>query len=239
MAGQQPGNSVPVATALKTTGQVMPNRLYVLAPGFSTRQCEALAKASVDFIRSITPKISGAGAGGMKPYFGPGWFGIGWDRPYLWHLEAGTKPHTMTKLAGKVIPMWINDPTGKEAKANPKAETRMSVDGRKQVLIFRKAAKIGARRKVAVRDRQGRLVRWRDAPASYPGAPGRIARTSFDEIKGTHTGKIAKLVPRPHVGVRWRNPGIVGRGFMQHGLQQVGRSVGLSDATVYATYKRN
>jgi hypothetical protein len=236
---RQPSNSVPVAVALKNTGRIMPNRLYVLAPGMDKRQCEMLAKQAVAFVQAITPRLSGRGAAGIKPYFGVGWFGIRWDRPYLWYQEAGTNPHTMKNLAGKTIPMWIDDPTGSEARANPKAEKRRTENGRQQILIFRKAAKAGARKKIAVRDGSGRLMRWREVPASYPGAPGRINRRSYHDVRGTNSGKIARLVPRPHVGVRWRHPGIVNREFMQHGLQQVAMMIGVDEPTVYATYKRN
>lgn len=239
MAASNPANSVPVAQALKNTGRIMPNRLYLRAPQYNREQCEMLAKQAVALIQSITPKLSGRGSAGINPYWGVGWFGVRWDRPYLWHQETGTKPHTMRNLAGKMIPMWIDDPTGAEARANPKAKKRRTESGRQQILIFRKAAKPGARKKVAVRDREGRLMRWRDVPAAYPGAPGRIARRSYDERKGQNSGRIARLVPRPHVGVRWRHPGIVNREFMQHGLQQVGDMARLEDLTIYAAYKRN
>lgn len=236
---RQPANAVPVAEAIRNTGRIIPNRLYVLAPGRNRDQCEMLAKQSAEFVRAVTPKLSGRAASGIKPYWGVGWFGIKWDRPYLWWQESGTNPFTMNKLAGKVIPMWIDDPLGNEARANPKAKTRITINGRKQVLIFRRAAKPGQRRKVAVRDGNGRLLRYRDAPASFPGAPGRIQRTSYHDVRGTNTGRIARLVPRPHMGVRWRNPGVVGREFMQHGLQQVARMAEVQDPTIYAIYRRS
>lgn len=239
MAGvRQPANSLPVAQAMRNTGRIMPNRLYVLAPGYNRRQCEVLAKQAVAFVRAVTPKLSGRGAEGIKPYFGAGWFGISFDRSYLWYQEQGTSPFTMTKLAGKVIPMWIDDPLGNEARANPKAKRRITANGRRQILIFRKAAKLGARKRRAVRDPSGRLLRWRDVPASYPGAPGRIAQRAFHDVKGTSSGRIVRVIPRPHMGVRWRNPGVVGREFMQHGIQTVAQMAGLTDNTVYATYKR-
>ncbi len=574
MPARQSANALPVADAIRNTGRIMPNRLYVLAPGYTRGQCQTLATQSVVLIQSLTPKLSGRGAAGIKPYFGEGYFGVRWDRPYLWHLEAGTNPFTMKNLAGKAqpldefvltpvgwqkmgaiepgmevigsdgrptqvlavfhqgdldayrvrfsdgtsvrcsadhlwsvrrtsggtgryevrttqyllerpktrwavpavapvhleqldlpldpylvgvflgdgcltgssptlsaglpevpeqvqallpgmrvtkasgnncswtvtasnrgtrvnplaeglrragingmrlgekfipaaymagspesreallqglmdtdgtcspdgylmfrscspalaenvadlvrglgghaslssesegrdggrpmhavslrlpssicpfradlprkaryagpgrwamgkqivdiepdgvaemqcllvaagdslyvtsgytlthntIPMWIDDPTGAEARRNPKAERRITVNGRRQIRIFRKAAKPGQRKRVAVRDGQGRLVRWRDVPASYPGAPGRIARRAYNDRMGTNSGKIAKLVPRPHVGVRWRHPGIVHREFMQHGLSQIAAVARVPDQTIYATYRRN
>lgn len=235
---RQPANSVPVATAIRNTGRIIPNRLYVMAPDLSRRQCEVLSKQSVAYIRTISPKLSGEGARSLRPYFGTGWFGVGWTRNYLWYQEAGTRAHTMTRLAGKTIPMWIDDPLGIERRKNPKAKTRTTENGRRQVLIFRRAAEIGERKRRAVRDGQGRLVRWRDVPASYPGAPGRIVSRTFNDVQGTNTGRIARLVPRPHMGVRWRHPGIVQREFMQHGLQTVARMAGVPDSTIFATYKR-
>ena len=77
-------------------------------------------------------------------------------------------------------------------------------------------------------------------PASYPGAPGRISHRSygFKDVQSGHTGRIARLIPRTHVGVRWRHPGIVGREWMQYSLQQVGGLARVEDLTVYATYRR-
>lgn len=141
-------------------------------------------------------------------------------------------------LTHNTIPMWIDDPTGAEHRANPKAKTRITESGRRQVLIFRKAAKPGERKRVAVRDRSGRLRYWRDVPKSYPGAPGRISHRGFDEVRSSTTGRIAKLVSRPHVGVRWRHPGLVGREFMQYAIQETARLASIPDPTVYAVYRR-
>ncbi len=195
-------------------------------------QTKDLAILSARICRRVCPKISGRAAEGIKPVNGPGWYGVKWDVPYVWYQNAGINPFTMRSLAGKTIPMWIDDPTGEVKRENPKADTRITVNGRRQVQIFRKAAKFGERKKIGVRDNQGRLVGWRDVPKSYPGAPGRINRRSDS------TGQISKLLPRPHVGVRWRHPGIVPREFLQYGLQLVGDHAGLEDLTVYATYGR-
>lgn len=238
----QPAGTPAVPTPVRATGVPLPNRLYILAPGFSHRQCELLAQRAAAIARALTPKLSGRGAAGIKPYYGAGYFGLRWDRSYIWYQERGTNPFTMHKLAGKTIPMWIDDPTGVERRKYPKAKTRITLNGRVQVLIFRKAAAHGARKRVAVRDRQGRLVRWREAPKSFPGAPGRIARTTYREEYGKvgkHTGKIAKLVPRPHVGVRWRHPGLVEREFLAHSLQQTAASVGIADNTLHAEHRRH
>lgn len=237
MAIQRP-NTLPVAPPVRTTGHVLPNTLYIRAPGLKANQTAMLAKQAAAFAQVLSPKLSGRGAQGIKPYSGNGYFGLKWDRSYMWFQDQGINPFTMTKLAGKVIPMWIDDPTGTEARANPKAKKRITANGRRQILIFRKAAKLGARKRVAVRDRRGRLMRWRDVPASYPGAPGRISHRQFDEVRGSVTGKIAKRVPRPHVGVRWRHPGIVGREFLHYALQETARLAQIEDLTIYAVHRR-
>lgn len=234
----QPENMPAVATPVRNTGRIVPDRLYIRAPEYNDKQCELLAKQAAAFTRAVAPKLSGRGAQGIKPYWGRGFFGIRWDRTYMWYQERGTNPFTMRSLAGKTIPMWVDDPTGSERRANPKAKTRVVANGRRQVLIFRKVAKHGARKRVAVRDAKGRLLRHKTVPQSYPGAPGRIARTTYDERYGTHTGKIAKMRPRAHIGVRWRNPGIVGREFMLYSLQEVAEMAKVEDTTVYSTYGR-
>lgn len=231
-------NLPAVPGPVRASGSVLPDRLYVLAPGYKRNQTRLLANQSAALARALSPKLSGRGAQGIKPYYGDGFFGVKWDRSYIWYQEAGINPFTMLRLAGKTIPMWIDDPTGAEQRANPKAKTRVTVNGRRQVLIFRKAAKPGERKRVAVRDRSGRLRYWRDVPKSYPGAPGRISHRGFDEVRSSTTGRIAKLVSRPHVGVRWRHPGIVGREFMQYAIQETARLARLPNLTVYATYRR-
>lgn len=234
----QPANTPAIPGPVRTSGTVLPDRLYVLAPGLNRKQTRVLARQAAAFARGISPKLSGRGAQGIKPYFGEGFFGLRWDRTYMWYQEAGINPFTMTKLAGKTIPMWIDDPTGAEHRANPKAETRITETGRRQVLIFRKVGKIGARKRVAVRDGSGRLKYWRNVPQSYPGAPGRITHRQFHETRSVTTGRIAKLVSRPHVGVRWRHPGLVGREFMQYAIQETAALARIPDRTVYATYRR-
>lgn len=216
-----------------------PDRVIMFIPGLKPNRARSMALAALGEARRKMPKSTGYAANRMQPIWGKDFFGLTWKDSYVFFQDRGIRPFTMNNLAGKVIPMWIDDPTGAEARANPKAEKRRTENGRQQILIFRKAAKPGAVKKVAVRDRNGRLLRWRKVPAAYPGAPGRIARRSYDERRGTNSGKIAQLVPRPHVGVRWRHPGIVNREFMQHGLQQVAQMARLEDLTVYATHRRS
>lgn len=237
---RQHANSPAVPGVVRKSGTVMPDRLYILAPGMPKRLTRVLALQAVASARLLAPKLSGEGAQSIKPYHGDGFFGMRWDRAYMWYQEQGINPFTMTKLAGKVIPMWIDDPTGAEARANPKAKKRTTESGRRQILIFRKVGKIGARKTVIQRDSAGRIVGRRSVPQSYPGAPGRISHRSygFKDVQSGHTGRIARLIPRAHVGVRWRHPGIVGREWMQFSLQQVGDLANIEDLTVHATYRR-
>lgn len=238
---RQHANAPAVPGVVRKAGKVLPDRLYILAPGFPRRLTRVLALQAVASARLLSPKLSGEGAQGIRPYHGDGFFGLRWEHSYMWFQEQGINPFTMTKLAGKTIPMWIDDPTGTEARANPKAEKRITETGRRQILIFRKVGKVGARKTLVQRDSSGRIVGRRNVPQSYPGAPGRIARRSYDgfkDVQSGHTGRIARLIPRAHVGVRWRHPGIVGREWMQYSLQQVGELARIEDLTVYATYRR-
>lgn len=232
------GNQPPVHPARRTRGDVTPDRLYVIVEGLDANTSRRLARQAVKRARALAPKMSGAGAKGIDTYWGEGFFGLRWDQPYMWAQEAGIRPFTMRSLAGKTIPMWVDDPTGQQATANPKAKQRITASGKRQILIFRKAAKIGARKTVVRRRPDGSLI-VRDVPASFPGAPGRIShREIIDYPPGTSTGKIARLVTRTHIGVRWRHPGIHGRQFMHQALHATLLANGLGSRPVYATYRR-
>lgn len=214
-------------TVVQTTG--IPDRIMMRSPK-TLGENRRMAQQAVRFGRTLVPKLSGRAAKGMTPYWSQGYFGIRWDQSYLWFQETGIRAFTMTKLAGKVIPMWIDDPTGKEARDNPKAKRR-TISGRRQILIFRKAAKIGQRKRVARRDGRGRILGYRSVPMSYPGAPGRISQRH-------PSGRIAGKPPRalPHVGVRWRHPGLEGRGMLQHAMLETAKANGLRATTCYAKY---
>lgn len=231
----------PVAAVQKVRGDIAPDRLYVLVKDVSTNTCRSLAEQAAAQAQALAPKLSGSGARSIKPYWGAGFFGVTWEREYLWFQNAGTKPFTMRSLAGKTIPMWIDDPTGKEARANPKAKTRITVSGKKQVLIFRRVGKIGAR-KTSVRRRPDGSMVVRDVPQSYPGAPGRIAyRSTHEYPPNASTGKIAgrsRLVTRSNIGVRWRHPGLSGRRFLEQAIHLTCRSYNLGTPPIYATYRR-
>jgi hypothetical protein len=139
----------------------------------------------------------------------------------------------MHRLAGKVIPMWINDPSGKEQQANPKARTRLTQDGRRQVLIFRRAANPGQRKMVT--RRVGSNEVQVSVPMSFPGAPGRIARRE-PAAPDTPLGRLGGQVARGNVGVRWRHPGTFARFFLREGLLQAAYTHGLEPgAIMYAS----
>jgi hypothetical protein len=113
------------------------------------------------------PKCSGNAANRLQPLYGKSYFGVYFADNYTWFQENGIRPFTMRSLQGKVIPMWINDPGGLERAKNPKARIRTTVDGRTQVLIFRKATNPGAPGRISVRGGGGRIgqgnvgVKWR------------------------------------------------------------------------------
>jgi hypothetical protein len=181
--------------------------------GLSESDAQVIAQDAVYVCKEMAPKLSGKSSRNLIPVWGEGFFGVKWLDFYVWFQENGINPFTMTKLAGKTIPMWINDPTGEESKKNPKAKTRTTEDGRRQILIFRKAAPVGSRKMVM---REGRPV---DVPRSYPGAPGRINRRqeAGTVIQGARVGgRIAQY----NVGVRWRHPGLSRRGFIRQGLER-------------------
>jgi hypothetical protein len=206
----------------------MPDRLYMAVPGASALQCRSMAYTAVAAARRLAPKLSGASSRRFVPLWGTGFFGIAWMDSYVWFQEAGIRPFTMKSLAGKTIPMWINDPTGAERRKNPKAKVRVTASGNVQVLIFRRAARHGQRK---VRIGPGGSVTT--VPASYPGAPGRIA---VREARRPYTtpGRIPGAIARGNVGVRWRNPGRLGRNFLHHALIQSANVAGYNAQPIYA-----
>lgn len=202
----------------------LPNRLVMRVAHLDAAAAYRLAVVATSVAQRLAPKLSGAAAASLTPYAADGEFGISWpsDMDYLWFQEKGVKAFTMRSLAGKTIPMWIDDPTGRVARDNPKAETRITASGRRQVKIFRRAAKIGQTKQQAVRTRRGGVRQVRTVPASYPGAPGRIARREHGRPHTT-AGRRGGAVATRNVGVRWRFPGIEGRGFLHHALQTAAR----------------
>lgn len=206
---------------------VIPDRLVMHVPGVSEAECRIAALEAVSIAKSIAPKLSGRSAARLEPLFAEGLFGVRWLDSHVWFQEQGIKPFTMTKLAGKTIPMWIDDPTGTERARNPKLRSRITASGKVQVLIFRRAARMGQRKLV---QRGATLV---DVPASYPGAPGRIAAREARQPYTT-PGKVGGQIARNNVGVRWRHPGIAPRQHIAHSIQQAANRVGLPLGPVIA-----
>lgn len=186
------------------------------------------------YARNYAPKMSGNSSAKFYPVWAPGIFGLEWQHPYVWFQEAGIRPFTNRALAGKTVPMWINDPKGEERRKNPKAQTRRTADGRMQVLVFRRAAKLGQRKNVW-RNVNGQMIR-RSVPASYPGAPGRIAVNRSQGIMRAGDidpgAKNPGAIARGNVGVRWRHPGLDPRRFIARALYTAAVNNGLPVADI-------
>ena len=189
-----------------------PDRMIVQTPDETPLDItEGLAQLAAQYAKDTMPKISGRLAGTISPIFGSTYWGLFFPDRRAWFLEKGTNPFTMDSLQGKVIPMWVDDPDGSVAKKEgKKTRTRVTVDGRHQALIFRRAAKKGERKMVK---RKGRMV---SVPRSYPGAPGRISNR-------LQSGQIGS----PNGGVRWRHPGITGRQYLNRAIESAGLSYGI------------
>lgn len=194
----------------------LPTRMYMRVPGISGRDARAAALTAVKMAREFAPRVTGEMAAGFTPIYGEGYFGIAWSDAHVWYQEMGIRPFTMNNIAGKTIPMWLNDPSGEVARSNPKAKSRVTLDGRTQTLIFRKAALPGQRK--TVRRVEGGVSREVSVPMSYPGAPGRIRRRE-PAAPNTPLGKLGGQIARGNSGVRWRHPGQFGRFFLRSGLQ--------------------
>jgi hypothetical protein len=197
-----------------------PDRLYVLVDGLDEYLAWILARQAVRLAQQHAPKLTGASSQRLQPYYGAGFFGIRWLDDFIWFNEVGTRPRVMKNLAGKTIPMWIDDPTGSERLKNPKAKTRVTASGKPQVLIFRKVANVGQRK--TVRRKIAGNHRLVDVPASYPGAPGRIAKRQFVKYPGPSNGRVAVR----NIGIRWYNPGISGKGFLHNAIRTIAAASG-------------
>lgn len=218
------------AGKLEIAGQRgLPNVLLMQVPGLSLQKTNVLALYAEVTARRLCPKVSGRAASRIHGIAEEGFFGLHWFDSYLWYQEAGTRPFTMHKLAGKVIPMWVEDHDGKLRRENPQIKTRATKDGRTQVLIFRRAARHGERKTVH-RMRGGRYVDV-NVPASYPGTPGRIAAR---EAAAPHTreGRVGGRIAPGNVGVRWRHPGIMQRGFLHEAMRRAAVAHGLPLASI-------
>lgn len=207
-----------------------PDRL-VMSTDLDADTNRLIALDAVDVARRIMPKSTGTAASLLEPIYGDGYFGVRWVSNYVWFQERGISAFTMRSLAGKTIPMWIDDPTGAEARKNPKAPKRVTASGKRQVLIFRRAAKLGQRKMVR---RGDEMV---NVPASFPGAPGRIALREARH-PWTRAGKVGGQIAVRNVGVRWRHPGLIPRYFLHHSMELAAIGAGLPLRMIQATDAR-
>jgi hypothetical protein len=198
--------------------------MIFVAPDLPIEQCYDAAELAVKHAQALCPKLTGTGASGIRPLFGEGYFGLTWTMPYLWVQNQGARPFLMRSLAGKTIPMWIDDPTGVEKERNPKAQTRVTESGRPQVLIFRKAAPIGSRKTVQRRGPGGAMISV-DVPRSYPGAAGRIANREAP-VPYTTPGRLGGQIARGNIGIRWYFPGLAPKNFFEEGLHRAAQDLG-------------
>jgi len=206
-----------------------PDRIVMGVPGVDETLARALAINATRQARMFAPKLTVQSSSNFVPIWGEGWFGIRWEHQYIWFQEAGIKPFTMRSLAGKVIPMWVDDTDGSEASKQKQPKTRTTASGRQQTLIFRRAARIGQRKDVW-RNVGGRMVKV-NVPASYPGAPGRIA---VNRSRGLiRQGDVSPGVGNPgqiakgNVGVRWRHPGLNPSRFLARGVHAAAVQYGI------------
>ncbi len=207
-----------------------PDRMIMVVPRLSPNRARRCANDAVREARRLMPKLSGQAASRMFPLYARGYFGIGWLDSYVWFQEHGIRAFTMTRLAGKTIPMWIDDPYGTEQARNPRAQTRVTLSGKTQVLIFRRAANPGdtrtTRTKVA-----GQWV-TRTVPASYPGAPGRIGKREAGKPWTTPDRRGGAIAPG-NTGVRWRHPGLAPRFFLNHAMTMAAQQSGILPVRIY------
>ena len=212
-----------------------PDRAIMLVSELSKEEAHTLAKEAVMEARKNMPKLTGEAASRLEPIYGTGFFGIYWPDNYTWFQDHGIKAFTMNSLQGKLIPMWVADPTGAERQKNPKIKVRVTEDGRTQVLIFRRAAMKGAKKQVFKKDRKTGKQVLTETPASYPGAPGRINTRQVAGALSPSGAKIGGQIAAGNVGVRWRHPGLSSRMFINNGITMAAQRNGIFPRRVYMT----
>lgn len=201
--------SLPVPDTDNPTGWVL-----VCPSETDAHATRLMALQALGVAREMAPKVSGRGAALMRPRHGQGWFGLTMPE-HMVHTNRGTRPRVMRELSGKgPIPMWITDHDGTmtaKVPAHKRSQmTRITVDGRRQVKIFRMVPPIGSRKNVR---RGSRVV---SVPRHYPGAPGRI---------DPRTGRFG--------GVWWRHPGIRGRQYVEDALAFVAEQMRVEIKDIY------
>lgn len=212
----------------RPSGASVPDRLYVEV-ALPFEEARSVAEHAVTVARRLAPKMTGASAARLYPLYGDGYIGIGWADDHVWYQEAGIRAFTMHRLAGKVVPMWLDDPTGELRRKNPKAKVRRTASGKMQVLVFRRAARHGQRR--AVRRQDGTMT---SVPASYPGAPGRISLREA-RLPYTTPGRVGGRIAAKNIGVRWRHPGLTPRSFILRALTKAAHTAGVAPGPAVAS----
>jgi len=207
-----------------------PDRMIMVVEKLNGARARHVANDAVREARKLMPKLSGRAASRLFPLYGQGYFGIGWLDSYTYFQERGIRPFTMFALAGKTIPMWIDDPAGVERQRNPKAKTRVTLSGKPQVLIFRRAANMGQTR--TTRTRVAGQWQVRTSPASYPGAPGRIGRREAGR-PWTTPDKTGGQIATGNIGVRWRHPGLAPRHFLNRSITLAAQRAGILPVRIY------
>lgn len=228
---------MPDLTTQEIVRSSNPDRLYLLIPGLDPQSARRMAYAAAGIAKKNAPKLSGSGAKSIYPLWGKGFIGLTAKAHYMWYQESGIRPFTMKNLAGKTIPMWIDDPYGVERAKNPKAKTRVTASGKSQILIFRKAPKIGSKTPKLKKNRVTGKYETKMVPKHYPGAPGRIGRRQAS-ISNTAPGhsvvKSSGKVAKGNVGVWWRHPGITPRLFMNYALTRTAMDFGYTPDKIVA-----
>lgn len=209
-----------------------PDRLVMIHDEVDEADARNLATDAVYRARQLMPRVSGLTASRLQPFYGKNFFGIWFPDSHVWFMEQGTGPRTMRSLAGKVIPMWLTDTDGSLRRDNPKAKVRSTEDGRTQVLVFRRAARIGQRKTVRKVDRVTGAVTTSSTPAAYPGAPGRISRRVAG-MPWTPVGARGGAISAGNVGVRWRHPGLRAQQFMNQAITGAAFDAGLIAQTIF------
>lgn len=227
--------------ALLETAEVIlstqPDRLVMKVPNLDAKGARYMANQAVREARRKMPKATGASAANLQPIYGDGYFGIRFPDKYVWFQENGIRAFTMKSLAGKTIPMWIDDPTGQERMKNPKAKTRTTASGKTQVLIFRKAAKMGQRKDKTRINKSTGLKETYSTVASYPGAPGRISQREAANPRTT-AGKVGGQIAKGNGGVRWRHPGLQARFFLNNSMTLAAQWNGVMPTRIYVADAR-
>jgi hypothetical protein len=213
-------------------GSGTPDRAVMVIDNLDERTAMYLAWEAVMQARQTIPRVTGRTALRLQPMWGNEYFGIWFPDNYVWFMEKGTKAFTMRSIAGKTIPMWVSDDGGQLRAKNSKIKTRRTEDGRIQVLIFRRAARIGQRKQVFKKNKLTGAYQATSVPASYPGAPGRISR----RIPGqpfTPRGRVGGQVASGNIGVRWRHPGLYAAQYLNSAIARTAFENGLLIKTVY------